>query len=100
MVSEGESYSFLAAPDVIQGLTYKCLTHIHMTNTFTADSNQNFYTASRNLMAAKTFNYEEQSSYRIIIKATNEFDQYLTSSIPIYINNINDMPTITATQQH
>ena len=94
-VSEGESYSFLAAPDVIQGLTYKCLTHIHMTNTFTADSNQNFYTVSRNLMAAKTFNYEEKSSYRIIIKATNEFDQYLTSSIPIYINNINDMPTIT-----
>ena len=68
MVSEGESYSFLAATDVIQGLTYKCLTHIHMTNTFTADSNQNFYTASRNLMLQKPSITKNSLAIELLLK--------------------------------
>ncbi|UCJ06662.1 gliding motility-associated C-terminal domain-containing protein [Chitinophaga pendula] len=59
-----------------------------------SNDNSSFSIAGDKLTGLKVFNFEEQSSYRIRVRATTQHGEYLEKTFVISIRDVNEAPTI------
>ncbi|MGI4750144.1 MAG: MBG domain-containing protein [Janthinobacterium lividum] len=70
-------------------------TYTFITGTGAAD-NASFSIQGNKVLTATSMNYEQQSSYNILVRATNQYGLYLDQAFTIQITDVNEVPTLAA----
>ncbi|RYY29934.1 MAG: T9SS type B sorting domain-containing protein, partial [Sphingobacteriaceae bacterium] len=70
-------------------------TYTFLSGTGSADNNL-FTILGNKILTAKSLNYEQQASYSILIRTTNQYGSYFDQAFNIQINDVNEAPTLAA----
>ncbi|MGI4806367.1 MAG: beta strand repeat-containing protein, partial [Janthinobacterium lividum] len=70
-------------------------TYTFLSGMGSADNNS-FTIQGNKILAAKSFNFEQQASYSILVRATNQYGLYFDQQFTIQISDVNEAPTLAA----
>ena len=93
-IFENQSAGILAGTLSAQSLDPNAVfTYAFSSRPGSADNNS-FIIQGDKILTAKSLNYEQQSSYSVLVRATNQYGLYFDQAFTLQINDVNEAPTL------